>query len=62
MCSASLGPSPINKEELEDAQWFTRAEVDFVINGNDRDSAAFMRPPKTTIARKLLEYWLEVTV
>jgi len=58
ICEAKDTEITLNKGELEDAQWYTGEQVDFVINGNDRDAAAFMRPPKTTIARKLLEYWL----
>ena len=58
ICEAKGTEITLNKSELEDAQWYDRAQVDFVINGNDKEAAAFMRPPKTTIARKLLEYWL----
>jgi len=58
ICEAENTDITLNKGELEDAQWFTREQVDFVMNGNDRNKAAFLRPPRTTIARKLLEYWL----
>ena len=58
ICEAQNTDITLNKNELEDAQWYTREQVDFVINGNDKDKAAFMRPPKTTIARQLLEFWL----
>jgi len=59
ICEAQGTEITLNKKELEDAQWYSREQVDFVINGNDREAAVFMRPPKTTIARQLLQYWLE---
>ena len=58
ICEADATDITLNQDELEDAQWFTREQVDFVMNGNDRDAAAFLRPPRTTIARQLLEHWL----
>ncbi len=61
ICKAIDTEVTLNTAELEDAQWFTREQVDFVMNGNDKDKAAFIRPPKTTIARQLLGYWLENT-
>jgi len=61
ICEAYGTEITVNTDELDDAQWFTREEVDFAINGNDKDKAAFARPPKTTIARQLLEYWLSQT-
>lgn len=46
----------INKEELEEARWFTREDVTAVFN---RTGEAFKRPPRITIAHQLLKYWLE---
>lgn len=45
----------IDPKELEDAQWFTRAQVQAVF---DKTGEAFMRPPRTTIAHQLLRAWL----
>lgn len=48
----------LDPKELEDAQWFTRAEVEAVFN---KTGDAFMRPPRTTIAHQLLRAWLSET-
>ncbi|MEM7730229.1 MAG: NAD(+) diphosphatase [Pseudomonadota bacterium] len=45
----------VDPKELEDARWFTRAEVEAVF---DKTGEAFMRPPRTTIAHQLLRAWL----
>ena len=59
ICYAKSFDTIINKGELEDAEWYDRDQVKQVIHGDDKDKAAFMRPPKSTIARQLLEHWLE---
>ena len=46
----------IDTTELEDARWFTRHEVAQALSG-DAD-APFLPPPRTAIARTLLERWL----
>jgi NAD+ diphosphatase len=46
----------IDLTELDDARWFTRAEVEAAIAG-DAD-ASFLPPPRFAIARTLLEHWL----
>ena len=46
----------VDTTELDDARWFTRGEVAAALAG-DRD-APFLPPPKTAIARTLLEHWL----
>jgi NAD+ diphosphatase len=46
----------IDTTELEDARWFTREEVARGISGSD--GATFQPPPRTAIARTLLEDWL----
>ena len=46
----------IDTNELEDARWFTRDEVAKGILG--ADEATFQPPPRTAIARTLLEDWL----
>ncbi len=50
----------IDETEIEDAQWFTRAQVaDAMANG--QDAASFVPPPRTAIAHYLLQHWLEKT-
>lgn len=46
----------IDTSELEDARWFTRAEVAAALEGCDE--SGFLPPPRTAIARTLLERWL----
>jgi NAD+ diphosphatase len=46
----------IDTTELDDARWFSRAEVEAALAGNP--DAAFLPPPRTAIARTLLEHWL----
>ena len=53
---ASTAELAIDKTELEDARWFTRDEVRRAVDG--ADDATFGAPPRTAIARTLLERWL----
>jgi NAD+ diphosphatase len=53
---ADSGELRIDTNELEDARWFTRDEVAAAL-GECAD-AAFQPPPRTAIARTLLERWL----
>jgi NAD+ diphosphatase len=46
----------IDHDELDDARWFSRAEVAAAIAG-ERD-ATFLPPPRFAIARTLLDDWL----
>jgi len=46
----------INKKELEAAQWYSKDTVKAVFN---KESDAFMRPPRFTIAHHLLRHWIE---
>jgi NAD+ diphosphatase len=46
----------IDTTELEDARWFTRDEVAAALE--ERPDAPFQAPPRTAIARTLLERWL----
>ena len=50
----------IDYTELEDARWFTRAQVAESIAAIQRDEAgsAFRAPPRTAIANHLLRWWL----
>jgi len=50
----------IDETEIDDAQWFTRAQIeDAMVNGKDAQS--FIPPPRTAIAHYLLQHWLEKT-
>lgn len=46
----------IDRNELEDARWFTRDEVAAALA--DPEAGAFRPPPRFAIARVLLEHWL----
>jgi len=46
----------IDTNELEDARWFSRAEVAAALAG--AVGAPFAAPPRAAIARTLLEHWL----
>lgn len=46
----------IDTSELEDAGWFSREDIAAALEG--RASRRFEPPPKTAIARTLLEHWL----
>ena len=46
----------IDTTELDDARWFSRAEVTASLSGDPE--ATFLPPPRTAIARTLLEHWL----
>ncbi|MGN6058580.1 MAG: NAD(+) diphosphatase [Sphingomicrobium sp.] len=46
----------VDTNELEDARWFSRDEVAEALSG--ANGATFLPPPRTAIARTLLEHWL----
>jgi NAD+ diphosphatase len=48
----------IDSSEIEDARWFTRADVAEAL-AKERDSASFVPPPPQAIAHHLLQWWLE---
>ena len=48
----------IDRNELEDARWFTRDEICDALSGSQ--SAPFQPPPPAAIARTLLEHWLQL--
>jgi len=56
ICDAESEELTINKDELEDAKWFTREEVQAVYK---KTGDAFLRLPRFTIAHHLLRHWLE---
>lgn len=47
----------IDKNELDDARWFSRHEVIGALAG--REDATFQAPPRSAIARTLLEAWVD---
>ena len=46
----------IDRTELEEADWFTRAEVEAAMRGDE--DARFIAPPPQAIAHQLLKWWL----
>ncbi|MBN9504393.1 MAG: NAD(+) diphosphatase [Altererythrobacter sp.] len=48
----------LDTTEIEDARWFTRAEVEQAMAAGE-DSATFIPPPRQAIAHDLLRWWLE---
>jgi len=46
----------IDRSELDDARWFSREDVVGALAGDD--NAAFQAPPRSAIARTLLEAWV----
>lgn len=55
------GNITIDVTELEDARWFTRAEVAEAMAATDRgeEGEAFIAPPLTAVANLLLRSWLD---
>lgn len=51
----------IDRTELEDARWFTRAEVADAMEAIRRgeDGGAFRAPPRHAVANHLLRWWLD---
>ncbi|GGZ03690.1 NAD(+) diphosphatase [Novosphingobium colocasiae] len=58
---AESGDITIDVTELEDARWFTRAEVAEAMAAGDRgeEGESFIAPPVTAVANLLLRWWLE---
>jgi NAD+ diphosphatase len=48
----------IDRTEIEEARWFTRADVAEAL-AKGRESASFVPPPPQAIAYHLLQWWLE---
>ncbi|HVY87674.1 MAG TPA: NAD(+) diphosphatase [Hyphomonadaceae bacterium] len=48
----------VDKSELEDAQWFTRAEVQAIARGEEVRGMKLHLPPKGVVARFVIEHWL----
>jgi NAD+ diphosphatase len=57
-CTATAAGDSLNidHDELDDARWFSRAEVAAAVAGDE--SSAFLAPPPFAIGRTLLEHWL----
>ena len=51
------GEPVIGDEELEDARWFTRAQVRDAVD----ERGPLRLPPPLAIARRLLDGWLETS-
>ncbi|MCP5396608.1 MAG: NAD(+) diphosphatase [Sphingomonadaceae bacterium] len=49
----------IDETELEDARWFSRADVAAAFNDPHNDANAFTVPPRQAIANHLIRWWLE---
>jgi NAD+ diphosphatase len=54
---ASSDSLTVDKNELDDARWFSRDEVVAALAGEP--DAAFLPPPPSAIARTLLERWVD---
>jgi NAD+ diphosphatase len=50
----------LDANELDDARWFTRAEVAAAMAGDP--DAPFLAPPAMAIAHSLLKWWLAQAV
>ena len=56
-CRADSDALTIDHAELDDARWFTRAEVAAALGGDP--AAPFIAPPRFAIARTLIDRWLD---
>lgn len=58
ICETSDTKLTIDPKEIEDAQWYSREQVEAVFA---KRSDVFKRPPRFTIAHQLLRHWLSET-
>jgi len=56
ICETDERELTIDKNEIEEAKWFSREEVEAVFA---KRSEVFRRPPRFTIAHHLLQHWLK---
>ena len=56
-CTATSDSLTIDHDELDDARWFSRGEVEAALGGEA--DAPFIAPPRFAIARTLLERWAD---
>jgi NAD+ diphosphatase len=47
----------LDVNEIDEAQWFTREEVDAILNGTHSQGVSI--PPDRTIANRLITFWLK---
>lgn len=55
ICETQETELTIDKNEIEDARWFSKEEIEAVFA---KRSDVFKRPPRFTIAHQLLRHWL----
>jgi NAD+ diphosphatase len=60
MAAANGAELTVDTTELDDARWFTWAEVEAALK--HADDAPFQPPPRFAIARTLLEHWVRLEV
>jgi NAD+ diphosphatase len=50
----------VDETELEDARWFSRAEVEDAVGASEQGEpgSAFGAPPRTAVANALLRWWV----
>ena len=56
IATADDGRLTVDHAELDDARWFSRAEVAAALAGEE--GAPFLPPPRFAIARTLLDHWI----
>ena len=57
LCQATSDALTIDHDELDDARWFTRAEIAAALAGDP--AAPFLPPPRFAIARTLIDRWVD---
>jgi NAD+ diphosphatase len=60
IAQAKGGDLIIDTTELDDARWFSRAEVEAALRQDD--DSRFQAPPRFAIARTLLDHWVRLEV
>lgn len=51
----------VDQEELEDARWFTKAEISEAVAGGFGKAEGLIVPPKAAIAHQLMKAWVQLT-
>ena len=57
ICRATSDVLVIDHDELDDARWFSRREIEAALDGDP--AAAFLPPPRFAIARTLIDRWVD---
>ena len=60
LCRATSDALTVDRDELDDARWFTRGEIEAALAGDP--AALFLPPPRFAIARTLIDRWLGASV